>query len=216
MGGIFSYDSALIQFLNKLATCIYLNLLWILFSIPIVTIGASTSALYYVSLKLAKDEDGSTFSSFFFAFRNNFKKATIIWIIYLIFGIILFVDSKILQLLQISALAHLLLQAAFIFVSLILLITGIYIFPLLAKFENNIPTYFKNAFILGIRFLISTILLLITHGVGAFFVYAFPPFLFFFAGLIALLNSYILNRIFDRLIPKDEENTEVDEVEKKI
>ena len=69
----FSYDSKFSQILLRLCKSCCLNLLWFICSIPIVTIGASTTALYYVSFKIVKDEDRSLTRMFFRAFRENFR-----------------------------------------------------------------------------------------------------------------------------------------------
>ena len=79
MGNLFSYDNPVMQFLTKVANCVYLNILWFIFSIPIFTIGASTTALYYVSLKMVKDQESGIFSAFFSSFKENFKQSTIMW-----------------------------------------------------------------------------------------------------------------------------------------
>ena len=71
--GLFNYDNPVWRFIGKLGDLIILNILWMITSIPIVTIGASTTALYYVTLKLVRDEDGYTIKSFFKSFRDNFK-----------------------------------------------------------------------------------------------------------------------------------------------
>ena len=90
--GLFNYDNPVWRFIGKLGDLILLNILWIICSIPVFTIGASTTAVYYVTLKLARDEDDSTIRSFFRSFKNNFKQATAIWLILLAAGLVLSVD----------------------------------------------------------------------------------------------------------------------------
>lgn len=62
--GFFNYDNPVWRFIGKLGDLILLNILWIVCSIPVFTIGASTTAVYYVTLKLARDEGDSTIRSF--------------------------------------------------------------------------------------------------------------------------------------------------------
>ena len=71
MNSIFSFDNPVWNFIGKLVDMLMLTVLWALCSLPVVTIGASTSALYYVMLKLAEDKEGSMFWSFFRAFKEN-------------------------------------------------------------------------------------------------------------------------------------------------
>ena len=85
----FSYESKFSQLLLKLCYACYLNLLWFVCSLPIVTIGASTTALYYTCLKIVRDEDSHVGATFFRAFRENFKQSTVLWLILLGIGLFL-------------------------------------------------------------------------------------------------------------------------------
>ena len=87
--GFFNYDNPVWRFIGKLGDLILLNILWIVCSIPVFTIGASTTAVYYVTLKLVRDEGDSTIRSFFHSFKGNFRQATAIWMILLAAGIVL-------------------------------------------------------------------------------------------------------------------------------
>ena len=89
MNGLFSINSPLWRFMDKALRLIWLNLLWFLCCLPIVTIGASTTALYSVTLKYARDEEGYLTRSFFQAFRQNFRQSTIIWLVMAAIGILL-------------------------------------------------------------------------------------------------------------------------------
>ena len=90
----FNYDSPIMQFLSRLTDLFILNFLFLICSIPIVTIGASATALYSVTLKMAKNEESYIFSSFFRAFKNNFRHSTISWMILLLAGIVLWMDYR--------------------------------------------------------------------------------------------------------------------------
>lgn len=90
--GIFNYDNPVWRFIGKLGDLIILNILWIVCSIPVFTAGASTTAVYYVTLKLVRDEEDSTIRSFFRSFKSNFRQATGIWLIMLAAGIVLGFD----------------------------------------------------------------------------------------------------------------------------
>ena len=74
MRGIFSYDNPVMRFIGKFWDVLILNILWLICSIPVFTIGAATTAVYYVTLKLARDDDGYTIRSFFRSFRQNFRQ----------------------------------------------------------------------------------------------------------------------------------------------
>ena len=84
--GLFNYDNPVWRFIGKLGDLVLLNLLWVICCIPVFTAGAATTAVYYVTLKLVRDDDGSTIKSFFHSFTQNFKQATAIWLMILVAG----------------------------------------------------------------------------------------------------------------------------------
>ena len=90
---IFSYESRFSQVLLKISSSCWLNLLWMICSLPVVTCGAATAALYSVTLKMCDDTDYRITSQFFRAFRENFTQATRLWLIMLGIGMILGVDG---------------------------------------------------------------------------------------------------------------------------
>ena len=83
MNRFFNMDNKFFVFMGRVADLLLLNFLCILCCIPVVTAGASITALYYVTLKMARDEESYIARSFFRSFKQNFKQATIINIIML-------------------------------------------------------------------------------------------------------------------------------------
>ena len=78
MNRFFNMDNKFFVFMGRVADLLLLNFLCILCCIPVVTAGASITALYYVTLKMARDEESYIARSFFRSFKQNFKQATII------------------------------------------------------------------------------------------------------------------------------------------
>ncbi|SHI31508.1 YesL family protein [Pseudobutyrivibrio xylanivorans] len=89
---IFSPDSEVMEFLSKVTDYIILNLLTLLCSIPIITIGAAHTAKYYTSMKIVRGEEPSVTKSYFKSFRENFSQVTIAWLIILLVGLVLAFD----------------------------------------------------------------------------------------------------------------------------
>ena len=89
MNRIFSYDSKFSRVVIKLCYACFLNLLWMLCSIPIITIGASTTALWYAGLKIIREQEYNAAGLFFRSFKQNFKQATVLWLILFAAGIFL-------------------------------------------------------------------------------------------------------------------------------
>lgn len=87
---LFDVDGPLMAALNKLADLVFANLLFILFSLPVVTLGASLTALQTVVLALAEDEENLVVRKRFWqAFRRDFKQSTLLWGIFAAAALIL-------------------------------------------------------------------------------------------------------------------------------
>ena len=198
---IFSYESRFSQIVFRLAYACILSGIWIFCSIPIVTIGASTTALYAVMLKIVNREEGQIVKQFFQAFRSNFKQATIAWLIMLAIGAFLGFDVYILLHLRMAytgpvAVAWTLVLAMVIVCIIAYTIVLIYLFPLIARVENTTANMFKNSFLIGIRYLFSTILVFAVHfAMFVVVVRFFAPLMFFAEGLCALFSSYFLSPV---------------------
>ena len=149
MHGILNPEGPVMSFITKITYSAYLNLLWLVCCLPIVTAGASTTALFYVTLKVAKNEEGSLTKSFFHSFRENFRQATVIWLILLAVGIVLGVDGYIFYHMRFENAFWTVATAVFLVAAAAYAIILMYIFPLLARFDNTTAAMFKNAIMLG-------------------------------------------------------------------
>lgn len=209
---IFSYDSKFSQVLLRISQSCWLNLLWLICSLPIFTIGASTTALYSITLKMADQTDSEHTKSFFNAFKANFAQSTRLWLILLAAGGILGLDTYIVVNMRansagIPAVLWTLNLALLIAVGIVYTIVLLYVFPLTARFENNDIAMLKNSLLIGIRYLFCTIVVFAIHFAMFFVVVAvFTPFLIFGEGLVALLSSYFLINVF-RLISIQQEDS---------
>lgn len=198
-----SYDSKFSQVMIRICYACWLNMIWIVCSIPIVTVGASTTALYYVMLKLARGEEGNVTSMFFHSFKENFKQATVLWLIMLAGGIFLGLDGYILVNLRKTAEGPFaafwtILLAVVIAAAVFYVIVLIYLFPLVASVRNTNRAMLKNSFLIGARYLFCTILVFGIHF-AVFFVTVrfFTPLLLLGEGLSAMLSSMLLWRVID-------------------
>ena len=209
----FSYESKFSQLLMKLCYACYLNLLWLLCSLPVFTIGASTTALYYASLKVVRGEESYVGRLFFRAFRENFRQATVLWLILLGIGLFLGADGYILYHLRAAsagtaAIFWTLILALVIAVSVVYVIVLEYVFPLLASVSNTNRAMLKNSFLIGTHYLFATILVFAVHFAMFFAVVAvFTPLIVFGEGLCAMLSAWVLNRILISVsgTPEDQE-----------
>lgn len=211
MGKVFDIEGPLMSGLTKIADIIILNALFLICSIPVFTIGATTTAMYYVTLKMVKDEECYTVKSFFKSFKQNFLQATGIWLIVLAVAFIIYEDfrissGQIAQAVNIPETMSLLLLVFLLAATLFFIFTVLYVFPVLSKFDNTVKNTIKNSFIMAISHMPSTIAMVLITFIPLGLIYFVPQFLIFvFAvfGFIAYANSFLLMRIFKKYIPEE-------------
>lgn len=205
MNHLFNLDGSVLQFINKIVYSVYLNILWFICCIPVITIGASTTALFYVTLKISKNEEGSITKAFFHSFKENLRQGTVIWLILLAFGIVLGIDGYVLYHMRFENVFWTLCTAVFCVAAAAYAIILMYIFPLLARFDNTIGAMFKNALFIGVRFLFCTVLMAVIYFVMLLIVVRiFTPAVIFGEGLCALLCSCLLSNILNLCQEKTE------------
>lgn len=204
MKNIFNLNNKFFTFMGKVADIMILNILFIVTSVPVFTIGVSLTALYSVSLKQIAGTSIYVAKEYFHAWKTNFRQSTIIWIFSLISFVLLFLNLS----LKADQGLNLVMRFVMILSMILCVMLTQYIFPLLAKFDNTIKNTIVNAFLMSIRHFLTTCTLV---GTIAFFVLitaVYPPlieltsmawFLFLFA-IIARIQASFLNRIFNRYI----------------
>ena len=207
MGKIFDYDNNFFAGISKVSDTIILNFLFVICSIPIVTIGASTTALYCVSMKSTRDEDVYAVKEFFKQFKQNFKESTIIWLILLLVASFIGLDFY-----MCSLMSNDILSTAFKFIfTLISIVIGfivVYVFPLVARFENSIKNTLMNAVLMSIKHLPYTLIMLVLTlmPLVAFVLFGkyWGQIVFLDTcisfGVVAYINSMLLNKIFNGYI----------------
>lgn len=203
----FDLDSPLMQVLNKVADLLWLNILTMICCIPIVTAGASLTAMHYMALKIVRNEECYITRGFFKSFRENFKQATIIWLLLLLVIAILLGDFFIMKnaAIQFSKVIQIVITA----VGVLVLFTAMYLFPVLAKFDNSVGRTVKNAFIMSILQFPKTILMIILYLVPiilfAVSMRLLPiAFLFGLSGP-AYFSAMLYNKFFKKLEAQVEE-----------
>ena len=178
MNKVFNFEGPVFTFLSRLADLFWLNLLYVLCCIPLVTVGAASTALYYVTLKMAKDEEGYITRSYFKSFKDNFVQATVIWLIVLVVGVIMFLDLRIVQSAGITSDAvRNVVTVAVLVMAIVVSMTLVYLFPILAQFDNTVKNTIRNAFLISIRHLPYTLLLIVITVIPVALIWFFPALL---------------------------------------
>lgn len=212
MGGLFHYNNQIFQFINKLLDFILLSILWFLCCIPIVTIGASTTALYYVTFRIAKEEESYIARNFFHSFKSNLKQATLLFIPLLIIGNLLFFSLAFWF--SIGSGVGTLIGIVLSFFSIFYIIILLYVFPLLSKFENTLKQTIKNSLLIALANINKTLIIALLTATFLLIIYFIPSSLlimiFFGFAFLCYINSFIFLKIFDQYIPEEkdcEQNT---------
>lgn len=206
-------DSPFMRGLNKVADILWLNILTLLLCIPVITAGASFTAMHFVLLKLLRDEEGYISKDFFRSFKENFGQATIIWLIELTVGAILVCDCWLYFTGQLSfaddgSPLKTVVVAAFIISSILFLFVSSLVFPVLSHFINTTGKTIKNAFYMSILQLPKTVLMILLNAVPYAIIIFVPQimplaFLFMFAGP-GYGCAALYNKTFKRFEPEPE------------
>ena len=204
MGKVFSYDSPVWKFMGRLIDFAYLTLLWVVTSLPVITIGASTTTVYYITLKMVEDQEEYLTRMYFRNFIRFFKEATAVWLMVLVAGAVLAGDFYICV--QIKSPAAAALMSAFAVIALVYVITVLYLFPVVARINQSPAGYIKAAFFLAIRYFGWTVLMLVIFlCIATIGVFGFWPLLLLSVGLTAYLQSLILRQIFLQFLSSSDE-----------
>lgn len=207
----FNYDNMFIRLLNRLGDAMLLSILFVLCSLPIVTIGASVTALYYAAMKGIKGGDGYVAKYFWKSFKDNFKQSTLIWLICLVVFFILGVDVWF-WFQQRQAGGGMMIQAmqiiSVIMLSLAVMI-AMYVFPLQAKFDNSIKVQLRNAFLLSIKYFPTTILIALCSAIVVWCFYytlllSIVGFTLVGFGLVGYIYAFFMLRCFKPYLPEEE------------
>ena len=176
----FSVDSPLYRFLSKLLDVIRLNFLWILFSIPLVTIGASTVAALSVALKMADDEEGYIGRSFLKAFRENWKQGTVLGLITLVALYAIYLDFQFFEALEGNPMIFLLVGI----LSIVVVVSALlYAYPLAARYGNTLFRTIQNSIDITRRYVGRTLFLVFVLSLE-FLLFQFNQTMMFFAILL--------------------------------
>lgn len=216
MGRLFDMDNKFFRFMGKLADLCILNVLCILCCIPVVTAGASITAMFYVTMKMVRNEEAYIARSFFKSFKENFRQATVINIIMLVIAGVLYVDFKVVK--SMPGTASTVFQYLFLIFAILYVMLFTYIYPVLAKFYNSIKNTFRNAILMSVRHLPYTVLMILVSicPVLVFYIQSARAqsmllLLLVMVGfaLVAYINSFFFVKIFDRyIIQEPEEKSE--------
>ena len=203
---LFDADGPVMTALNYIANLIVLSVLWLLCCIPVVTIGASTSALYYVALKMVRGEASGVARLFFKALKENLKNGILFSLIFGVAGGVLYLDYSVM--LQQAGALGMVLRVVFMALGFCCLVTMLYTFPLQAQFVNTVGGTLTNAFTFAIRNIRTTLSVLVVHAAPFLVVFLkletllkiLPLLVLLLPALIAYICSFFFMKVFKPLM----------------
>jgi len=163
---IFSPDGVLYKLMSNFFALLKVNLLWLLCSLPIITLGGATIAAYDVLLKMIQEEEGHIGRQFIDAFKKNFKTGIPYGLLLLLCIYVVWLDFSLFEQLEDNPIILLIMGmvAAFVF-----LISFLFAFPLQARYENTLVKTLRNSADISIKFFVRTLTLIIALAVEVVF-----------------------------------------------
>lgn len=219
---LFDYDNPFFMLMARVWDLMILNFLAVLFCLPVVTAGASVTALYYVTLKMAEDRESHIYRSFLKAFKDNFIQSTAIHIILWLVGAVLVIDfwyvvlggtgisvnpanglagsgAALSGIFSTGNPVRLAMAVIFLALFVMYMFTLLYVYAVQARFINPVPRTIGNAFMMAVRHLPSTVLMVLLNAAFFYIAVNYISWLAFWALSGPLyLNSVLLCRVFKR------------------
>lgn len=189
-------------FMTKVADLVILSVLWLLTSLPVFTLGASSSALYYSVIKVVRKDSDGPVRAFFKAFKENFKQGTVITVAVAVFALLVTIVGTAVY--RVNSEAETLQRIYTVYLILLGIIIAWlhYLISYIARFRAPLKTVLKNSLVISIVNLpqsISMMVLFILCIVG--FILSFPAsamVILLAPGVYALLTSYLMERIYNK------------------
>ncbi len=213
MSGIFSYDSKFSKVMNRIVDIFYASILWLIACIPIITIGASTTALFTVARKTLKENRGYVFRTFVDTFKAEFKQATIMWLIELGIYLVLAFGRMIMRVFleQGSPLGFMF--YVYYYAILYEVVYCIFTFAYASRFKLGIKGTMINSGLLTLKYLPITVLFFVLVVVSYRLILDMPFLAFLLPAILVMIFQYFLEKIF-RKIMTFEDRTRVEEEER--
>ena len=214
-GKIFDLDNPVMRFLSRVGDMLILNLLFIVCSLPVFTVGAALSALNYVCLKMKDGEEGYIWKSFFRSFKENFKQGTGMGLIMLALGLVLAAEYRMLGQMeggQASAMRALIFMAAVLWYMIL-----VWAFALQSRFYNPVRATFRNAILLtfgkaprsiAMTLILAAELLLAVKASTVVFSYLILWVVMFGFSVQTLINTQFTYPVIRSMKPPEEEEEE--------
>lgn len=215
MKSIFSFDGPLFAFVERIGNLMILNFLFLVCSLPIVTIGPAMTAMHYVTLKMARDEEEMILKPFLHSFKQNLKQGIVVGLITFAAGAFLAYDLYIIyQLMMTGGFLDKVIFVVILLAFIVYWMITVYIYPMLARYDNSTKQMFRTAALLAVRHLPATVCMGII-SLAPVILLMYTPTTFLVALLfymvlgfatVAFLQDKLMVRIFAQYPSDDKQN----------
>ena len=202
MKSLFDSEGPLVSFLTTLCNLMIVNLLTFMLCLPVVTAGAAFTAADYVLYHMVQKTDSYIVRSYFKSFRENFRQATVIWLLYLLVIVTGAMDVYIIRHSETQVSSGLV--VVLVVIAAVFLSGMIYTFAYLMRYTDRTGTVLKNAWILDFSNLPRSALMVVVTG-GAiyaavrFYVYLLPIYMLLGIAGTGMFDMYLMKGIFEKL-----------------
>lgn len=215
MRGIFSIDSPVMRVLIKFFDCICVSILWLLFSLPIVTVGAASAALYTTVYKYLRRDEGHLWETYWTAFKGNLRRSTLAWLAALAVLALLMVDALVFRTLKLEGSP---LDSAY-WVVLALICAAVtwtaYLSAYAARFSGGAKDVLRFAFVLMTAHPIKALEVFLPILAGAVLLLTGLQWIAIVPAAVCWSNSIVLEKVFLlHMRPEDAEKTQADDIDR--
>ena len=193
--------SRISEVLSGLIDLIVAGLLWILCSLPILTIGASSTALYYAVVKCVRHNRGRLTPTFFSGFRSNFRQATLTWLLFLAYALIGLADAFAIGKMGFGPGSILYHFSRLFFLPLLIFFP--WVFAFISRFQNTVSGTLKYCGWLALRYPGKTLVLVLELAGFLLISWMLPPLIPILPGIFCLLMSVTIEPVFKALHSDD-------------
>lgn len=203
MSNAFDADSGFMSAFSKVVDTLVLSILWLVCCIPVFTVGAASSALYYAFHKSIRQNRSYAWKEFFAGFKSNFKQATGIWMIFLVFILLSVATCFLLRVLRDSIPAAGVLLAMGTVILCFTAVWCVYAFAYQSRFENATGNVLKNSALLTFANLPRSILLLVLVAAAVIVIWNKPALCAPVIAVYIWLENKLLEGVFRRLMTEE-------------
>ncbi len=201
-------ESKIMASLNKVAQCLIVNACWLIACIPIFTIGAATTAMYSVTQKNLLHDREYPFHLYWQEFRKNFKSATILWVIEVVVAALAIYDISYLYQMAMKGEGRGLLYLAMLVLALLFLLTALYCFGYIARFENTLWKSFRSSFLIMLMHPFGNLALLALAAVFGMLIYFQVWLILLLPVMYMIVFVKMLEKSFYRLMTEEQKARE--------